>query len=272
MTSDPFELHVVGCGTANYHAVQQLCRSDRAPDVTRMTFTDYQRVGPENALTCPDYAGHEGQSKAAVLAVKAVEWMDGRLPQIEVYPFREEDLDWARILPERPDGGLAFVLAGLDDWTARLHVCDDVRLRRDACPASRAVIIQIGLDKGLASLAVFNNTWDSPCPACGLARLPNPEPCIALAANGDLLRGDLRTEAAEAGKVALDVIADLASRAPARGWLNTKTQVAVGGRAGAPSVLRQTRPCVAQAGCWGSHYSRGPTRWASSLEPLSAFL
>jgi molybdopterin/thiamine biosynthesis adenylyltransferase len=247
---NPIDLIFAGGGTVGCGVLEEVAASPAAEAVASVTAADRAPIRPENAVTCPHYAGHVGRAKAERLAELAREWLPGRPARSVVSAV--EDLDWSRLLGASPDAR-DVVVVGLDDWNARLAVAEDLRA------SDREVLVaQVGLERGSAQVFVTGNDPRDPCPACGLLVLPGSEPCVAYGAEGDLVRGDLRREVAAAGEVVAEVIADLARNGESGSRRSGKTYLFLDGNGG---VRRRTRRAAMRDGCPGPHAGAPPVRW-----------
>lgn len=257
-----YHLAVIGCGTVGVAVTRELTHAPTAPGIGCLTLVDGADIREVNAITCPEYAGHAGRPKSLRLAELGAEWLQRNLP-IRWLRAKVEALPWEQVIasPSAGDRGtLTVVIIGLDDWDSRLIVVEE--LRRFAPLAGGPVLaIQCGLDRDQAQVAVFGTSWDDPCPACGLSLLPSTEPCVALDAEGRLLRGALRREAhAAAALVAEIVAACLNGPHGLQAWVNTKTSL-LAKPPGSDTFLRSTHLGRHQPLCLGPHSPNGPLRW-----------
>jgi hypothetical protein len=220
---------------------------------------------PSGDRMCPQYRDHIGKHKCNCLARLAVEWFSPSRPRFSTMDCRVEALRWGRILDPTPlgEGRYVVVLAGLDNWGSRVLAMEDVRRHFSSQEASghKTAFIQIGLDRGQASIAVFGIGYDDPCPACGKQSLPEPEPCVYLGENGRLLRGNLRQEAQAAARQFCKIVEDLAEPSGQSTWLNRKANLTVDLSSGRGELI--TRPTEHQPDCLGPHSNVGPIRWTS---------
>lgn len=254
-----YHLLVAGCGTVGLACTSELAKTDSAPGIASLTLVDRCDIREPNAITCPPYAGHVGRPKSQRLAELASEWLPRSAP-IRWLRASVETMPWPQLLASLGDGAPLIAVAGLDDWDSRVTLVAD--LRRAAAEATmHAAIIQCGLDRGQAQVAVFSADWSDPCPACGLNVLPEPDACVAYDAAGQLLRGDLQREARAAAQLVAEIVADLLRPSAAgRGWTNTKTNLTAEA-GGANGFRRFTHTARRQPGCLGPHSPVGPLRW-----------
>jgi hypothetical protein len=265
----PWQLVVLGCGTVGYAVVRELGAGAAMEGLGRLILCDAAAIRPHNALTCPEYEGHVGEAKCDRLAELARDWLPG--VAVETIHGRVQQIVWEDTLDEAHDGliGRTFVVAGLDCWTSRMIVAEDLR-HHVARTGADVVHLQVGLDRDACQVCVYGTGWGDPCPACGIGALPATEPCIAYAGEG-LLRGDLRLEAGTAGRLVRRIIRDELGSPAARGyWINTKTNL----RADPPGGKRYvplTRAARARPGCRGPHGPETPMRADRVLEPLSLY-
>jgi len=264
----PWTLVACGCGTANYWAVGDLARRGPSSAPVRAAFCDRAEIREHNAVTCPLYT-KPGRRKCERLAELAGRWSRGKWA-VEAIHGSVERLPWDDILspPDAAPGHRTIVLVGLDRWPSRLAVAEGLRCA-SARTGAEAAMVQIGLDRGQAAVGVFGCRLSDPCPACGLATLPEPEPCVVLAAGGKLLRGNLHSEARAAGRLTRRIVCGLLGRSRALSWINTKSHL-IAARPGGRRYRRLTRPCRAMAGCMGPHAPAATIRWDDVLEPLTA--
>ena len=258
-----FHLVAAGCGTAGYHVMRKLCGDAMAAAIGSVACIDHAPVREANAITCPDYAGQIGRDKAVRLAELIAPAL--REPPL-VITRRVEEIDWPRLL--RVCQGSAakaadvLVIMGLDDWQSRLCLVEDVR-HAAVDYAGRIALVQVALDRGQAQVSTFGSDWADPCPACGLATLPRSEPCIALSADGELLRGDLRHEALAAAEFVLSLFSGRRDDSAQWRWLNTKTNLIQA--ADGSDFHAHTRPRVAMPSCWGPHAATTPLQLSTVL-------
>ena len=255
---------VCGCGTAGYWVTRSLVRPPTMELETCMVFCDRAEIREANVITCPEYAT-SGQPKSARLARLARRWshagIDARAVQGSV-----ERLAWNSILS---GVGKTLVIMGLDNWPSRLTVAEDVRRFCASRHGTYIPIIQIGLDCGQASVAVFGSDFDDPCPACGLPSLPDPEPCVLMTADGKLLRGNLHAEAQTAARFVGRITHDCLALNRVGRWINTKTNlILTREREQGPNVF--TRRCRKVRGCLGPHDRATPVRWSDLLDSITS--
>ncbi len=257
-------LILLGAGTVGYRCLEAVAESPVGRLVKRLIICDHAGIRQANATTCPLYAAHVGEAKCNRLSALALDWFGDSRPRITTQPCRVESLKWDSLLSPSGDGGrrCEIVLVGLDDWGSRLVACEDIRAHAASRAAAGPTLVQIGLDRGQASIAVFGSAYADPCPACGKRTLPVSEPCVVLAERGGLLRGDLRNEAVAAARQFSMIAEDLASPQPR--WLNRKANLVI--RADRCDVF--SRPAERQGTCFGPHAPVGPIRWAS--HPVNA--
>lgn len=255
-------LIIAGAGTVGYWTAKVFSESRLRGRIARITIADGSRIRPQNAVTCPGYARHAGRPKCERLAELARGWFGRRALRVSAVMGDVEELNWPGLLAADVQGGAALVIAGLDDWSSRLSVCGDIRAARG--PRPPALLVQIGLDRDRAALAVLGTSPRDPCPACGLSFLPETEPCVLLDEKRRPARGDLRSEARAAARLAARVAVGLPTLP--RRWLNTKTNLfrERGGR----GFGRFTRPARRTDGCIGPHSRSRPVRWEGVLESL----
>jgi len=252
----------LGCGTVGVACLRAVFRSPAASSLEALLVADRDRIHPNNAVTCPEFtADHRGRPKVDRMAELVGQWQKEPAFKTATFFGDAEDIDWRRVLAEdnrasRPE--LTVVLCGLDDWQSRLIVVEDLRTVGPIV-ATEIVCVQVGLDRDQAVVGVFANAWDSPCPACNLSHLPQPEPCIVFSENGRLLRGDLRREARAAAEIVARIVTDCVQGGSAD-WLNTKTTLAAFG-AETREFNVHTRPRVREPGCLGPHGEATPVRW-----------
>lgn len=254
-----------GCGTAGYWAARALVRQPLAASRMRMIFCDRVAIRENNAITCPEYTT-PGQPKCVRLAELAVRWSGVQLAADAVDSCVER-FRWEDILARTgASSHRAFAVVGLDNWPSRLAIAEDLR-RVCAAGAMSVPMIQVGLDRGQASIGVFGSRPCDPCPACGLASLPDGEPCVALTADRALLRGNLHAEADASGDFVRRIIDDCLMPAGLGRWVNTKTNLILIGT-GRKRIDGFTRPCRKAASCLGPHGPAAAIRWNGLLEPV----
>lgn len=262
-----WRLLVLGAGTVGCAGAMDLARSAAGARLAGVTVCDPARVRAASAVTCPPYAGYIGMYKCERLA--------DLLREAAAAPVRAlargvEDLPWAEVVPaeDAARGIRTVALAGLDRWTSRLIVAEDVR-RHAAATGADILHVQVGLDRDRAQVGVLGSRWDDPCPACGLASLPGPEPCVAFGEGGRLVRGNLWREMRAAARLVRRIVAEELGLAPARRrWINMKVSLTARrprGRRFAAFV----RPCRRVPGCVGPHEPRTPLRSDAILERLA---
>ena len=248
-----------GCGTAGYWIVHALVQSKVIAGLERIILCDRAVIREKNRLSCPGYKTH-GQSKSLRLAELGRRWSETDLV-FEAFEGYAEELPWDHIL--RSDEDSIFVLVGLDNWSSRLGVTEDLRVVQ---PQRDVPLIQVGLDRGQGSVAVFGSAWCDPCPACGLpSSLPEPEPCIAFGPGKQLLRGNLHREAQAAADFVRGIIEESFTPQGLARWLNTKTNIVLTEPHGEHMDLF-TRSCRKTAGCNGPHGPAVTVRWNEILE------
>ena len=264
--NDSWTLVACGCGTVNYWNLRALAGVNRVEQPSRVILCDSAQVRRQNAITCPGYAEVDGP-KCHGMAQLARERLP---PEVDIQPVygHVEQLEWDRILGDADVSGRrkTIVIVGLDRWTSRLAVVEDLRHHAASVPAS-VMLIQVGLDRAQASVAVFGCRYTDPCPVCGIDSLPGPEPCVVLTAENGLLRGNLRNEAKGAAGLVRQIIVDHVGPNGACGWLNTKTNLILS----SPGEQRQktfTRSCRMRADCFGPHSPAAPIRWDRRLEAV----
>lgn len=263
--SQGWRLLVCGCGTASYWVIDILGHRGLLSGLAHVALCDRAEIREQNAVTCPLYT-EVGRPKCDRLAELIRPWLPGETA-VETIHGNVEQIPWESHFPAA-DGACeqeTIVLVGLDRWASRLAVAEDLRRH---CGCGRTAMIQVGLDRGQAGVAVFGCRFADPCPACGLGTLPESEPCVVLGANNQLLRGNLHSEAAAAADVVRQVVADiLAGRAG--GWVNTKTNLVAAQPPGGGRYRRFTRRRRRVAGCLGPHSPATPIRWDGLLEPVT---
>jgi len=183
-----------------------------------------------------------------------------------------EQIQWEYILkPEEvAQGHKLIVVAGLDRWTSRMVLAEDLRHYKSRT-STDSLLIQVGIDRGRASVAVFGCSFSDPCPACGLHSLPDPEPCVVVTAEKKLLRGNLHSEARAAAVLVRQIINDhIRIKCPAF-WVNTKSNLTKSSsdKQEKQEYDRFTRSCHSFLGCFGPHKPKTPIRWDAILEPLN---
>lgn len=242
---------VLGAGTAGYWATRELCRRPVAGGSwRRLVLVDLAVVKATSGVTCPAYRHRLGRPKAEVLRDLASRWSQSRVPASALVGD-VRDLGWPDML-DGDAGVLNVVVVALDDWAARLAAVDDARRAAVKRRVDRLVFIQVGLDRGSAQVAVYGSRFEDACPACGLAALPQREPCVALTADGALVRGNLRGEARAAARLVRRIIAD--ELGPAGRWVNIKSQL----RAAADALGRRRYKTTSHVArrtprCLGAH-------------------
>jgi hypothetical protein len=259
-----------GAGAAAYGLLATAVEDVRvAQMLDKICVVDVDRVTQNNTITCPDFAGYEGEWKASVLARLSMCWL--KCAGVEVQPnmaigipSEVQAIDYASLLGEcrlQAARNLTLAVICLDDWEARIHVERSLRKTALDCPNADIVVLQISLDRNLAQVRVHGTDYTNACQVCGLDTIPEPEPCVmfqrpALVEHGDrtkvpeLVRGDLRAESRAAGRHACHVIAALAGM-DFGSWIDTKTQIVLEGdpRTYAKTTSRKRM----QAGCFGPH-------------------
>ena len=256
---------VCGCGTAGYWITRSLVHPPVTAGRMRMVFCDRAVIRNCNAVTCPEFTT-VGQPKCDRLAELARRWSRAGIDTVAVHGCVEQ-LEWDRLLGRKATPGhKAFAIVGLDNWTSRLAVAEDIRKCSAASSGASIAMVQIGLDRGQASIAVFGSDLDSPCPACGLPALPDPEPCVVLTPDRALLRGNLHSEAQAAAGLVRRIIDDLMTPNHGDRWVNTKTNLVLDGQ----RLDTFTRPCRMAQGCLGPHQPVASMRWNTLLDPVLA--
>jgi hypothetical protein len=255
---DRIGLVLCGCGTVGYWTAATLLGSGRAAGLAHVAAIDQAVIRAPNAITCPLYRGHAGRPKAARLA----EMIRGWRPALPVAGMvaAVEQLEWPRLaaLQRRAGAARIVVVVGLDRWQSRLTLVSDLR-EQTAGSAGGAVVAQVGIDRGRASLGVFGDRYDDPCPACGLSVLPETEPCTALDGRGRLQRGNLHKEARAAARWLRRLLGDCREELRPRRWINTKT-VLTADRGAAGGFRADRHGCRAVPGCGGPHGPAAPVR------------
>ena len=273
-----WNLVVAGCGTAGLAVACAVAHGAAAPSLKSATLIDCDVVEQHNRITCPEYAGYEGEPKASVLAGLLRQWLPGRV-ELRVLCRPVEQVDWADVLAPcngaaRPNAEpLTLIVMALDDWQSRLCVVEDVRLVANGKTSlgegefMTVPVIQVAVDRDQAQVSVFGSRWDDPCPACGLAALPQPEPCVLLGSDGRSLRGDLQREAKCAARLVVEIIHTAVHGNGLDRWLNTKTNlVAIG--PGGRRYRRYSRPRQPVRSCLGPHSPARPLHAEELLEDL----
>ena len=156
------------------------------------------------------------------------------------------------------------MLVGLDDWSARVAVAEDLRAAASACRW-----IQTGLARDEAQVFVYGAGAESPCPCCRPGTRSRP-PSRAWPGRGTASSSGETSgaKAQAAGRFAARVLGDLAGfdGAGGRRWMDTKTNLSAKGAGG--EFERFTRKCRARPGCLGPHGGAGPIRWDRELGPV----
>jgi len=249
---------VVGCGTADLAAVRALGASDLADGLDWAGLVDPSKIRDLNALTCPEYAGHQRKWKVDRLGELVREWFTTR--RVATFAQCLEEIDWEQLLePERKDGvpaGPLVALIGLDDWGSRLRLVES--LRHAARRRAGILPVQVALDRDQAQVTVLGNGWDEGCPACGIFPLPGSEPCVLLR-DRQLVRGDLQGEARAAAALVIEVVADYLAAGSGSRWIGTKTNLHRAPR-GSEQFARDTHPRDHVPGCQGPHGEATPLR------------
>ncbi len=256
-----------GCGTVGYHCGTRLAGSSLATSLEGVITIDRARISNNNAVSCPEYAGHVDEPKSRCLA-----GILGARAGVRVAAHVEdiEDADWPALVSpggavESESECLTVVIIGLDDWSARLSVIERLRQLAGAA-ATRLLPIQVGLDRGRAVVWVFDAyDWAAPCPACGMDRLPEPEPCILFDREHHLVRGDLRSEAAAAADLVCQIVGETLGGRTEPGWVGTKTELHAEA-AGGPYRRTTRRRRTMAPHCLGPHDPRGPVSWSHLVE------
>ncbi len=267
-----WSIHARGCGTvgcALARRIRSLLKRDLPHEVT---CADNAKIRQHNLITCPDWIDYLGWWKSDAMAAFLQEnpSLQGK---VESYPIAVEDEPWRDRLgaDELRRGDEFFVLIGLDDWSSRLVVTQDVRQRASEAgdgAAEQVLLIQIGLDRGKAHVFAFGADWDSPCPACWLpSGLPMREPCVVFSSEGGLLRGNLQREAQAAADLALQIIGDHRLGNTER-WRNTKTHLTLSGS----RVRTRTRKVARMPNCQGPHAKETPISWKGVLPSLEGVI
>jgi len=260
-----WDLAVCGCGTVGYWMVSELAKCDTCTLPERLFLFDSARIRKDNSITCPEYVGHAGQLKCRRLAELVNTWLSGR---IDVVPFytRVEQIQWNSVIRI---GQVAhtIVLVGLDSWPSRMAVAEDLR-HLVAKTSMDILAIQVGLDRGQASIAVYGCQFNDPCPACGLLCLPGGEPCVAWTVDNKLLRGNLHSEAKAAAGIVHSILTDLCRPDGKQSWLNTKINLVMSSLSG-KGYLQFARPCSMATDCLGPHTAKTPIRWDMALGTIT---
>jgi len=244
--------------------VNALTKSLFVNQLAELLICDKARIRKTNTITCPLYADHVGEYKSECLTHLARQGL-GKHTAIKAHSLVSwiEKLDWYDLLDSRTDeGGHIVVLVGLDNWSGRLSVTQDIRAYAAARPnwAERITQIQIGIDRCQASVSVFGSSFAQVCPACGKAQpLPTPEPCACFNERRELVRGTLLPEASSAAQAACYLIGAILSGQRAA-WINTKTNL-VGHESDPCLSPKLTRVCQSTPGCLGAHTPVSPLRW-----------
>jgi hypothetical protein len=260
-------LVVCGCGTANYWIVYTLVRSGCSEGLARLILCDSALIRKKNEITCPAYK-HAGRPKSYMLTELVQQWLSTRV-DIRAMHGCVEQIQWEYILkPEEvAQGHKLIVVAGLDRWTSRMVLAEDLRHYKSRTLAD-PLLIQVGLDRRQASVAVFGCSFSDPCPACGLGSLPDPEPCVVVTAEEKLLRGNLHSEASAAAVLVRQIISDhIRVKCPSV-WINTKSNLTKSS-SDKQKYDRFTRSSQMVPGCYGPHKAATPIRWDLMLEPLN---
>jgi hypothetical protein len=178
-----------------------------------------------------------------------------------------EQFPWNRLISD--DDAMTFAVVGLDNWPSRLAVAEDLRNLCAGGSPTTLPMIQIGLDRGQASIGTFGSEVSDPCPACGLAFLPDSEPCVVLNADQELVRGNLRAEVQAAAQWVRRIITDcLEPDQPGR-LLNTRTNLVLTDES-REHVDVLTRPCRKAPACLGPHEGTTSIRWNELLDPMTS--
>ena len=263
MLFEAWTLVIVGCGTVGYWAARNLCRSPLASALGRAVMVDHDEVSDTNAYSCPNYRGRSGLLKPHVLGrLMAGPW---GLAHVELLPLchEVERVDWAQLIDQAD--GLVCVLMGLDNWDARVRAVRDVRNALVDRPDADVLTIMCAVDRSLAQVSVFGMGFGDLCPACGLASLPHPEPCILFNAQGELVRGNLRREARAAAQLASEIIASHLADGGSQ-WTNTKSNLTLAPHSG-QVIHRMTRQRTRSKPCFGAH--EAPINWRDVI-PIRA--
>ena len=256
-----------GCGTVSYWTVQTLLRSGSIEGLTRLVLCDRARIREHNSITCPAYT-QVGRPKSDRLAELSCQWSTNQNVEIRAIHGYVEQIQWDDIVPapENSRGSKLVVLVALDNWESRLTVAEDLR-HYSASTSTEVIMIQVGLDRGQASIAVLGCRFSDPCPACGLLSLPAPEPCVLLNVENELLRGDLHLESKAAAGLVEQIIIDSLGSSKLRSLINTKTNLT---KISSGDYERFTRSCQMVRDCLGPHTPATPIRWDKVMAPIGA--
>jgi len=260
-----WDLIMLGSGTAGYWAANLLLRRPAGSGPRRLVLVDRSPVKPNSLITCPEYRGHVGEPKCAVLARLASSWAATTTlqPVIESVFADVRALDWPGILSASACAPLVLAVVALDDWAARLGAIEDAR-RAALGGRARLLFVQVGLDRDQAQLAVYGQSLDDPCPACGMSCLPQTEPCVVLTSRGTLLRGDLHAEACAAARLLRRIVRVELIRPGT--WLNVKANLhAAADNAGRQRWSIRIHRAARAAGCFGAHDAAPPVAWPAMV-------
>lgn len=267
---DAIDLLSFGAGAAAYGLAETISQDVRlARTLDSICVIDFERVGPNNFITCPNFAGHEGEWKACVLTRHWVRWL--RRAGVEMpphkaigIPSRVQAVDYASLLAQRrlrTKNRLVIGSITLDDWEAKIHAERSLRRAAIDCDSTDIVVLQISLDRNLAQVRLHGTGYKNVCQVCGLDTIPEREPCVLFrraesarhagdsdAENAELVRGDLRAESHAAGRHACHVI-DALLDGNLDSWIDTKTRIYL--QEG--TITKTTSRRRKQPDCFGPH-------------------
>lgn len=182
-----------GLGTVGHAIAQRICGTPSLLNtISAWLLVDCALIKSQSHITCPAYAGGEGTPKVDRARELIDEWAGENAPPVRAVHQRVECVHWRDLLNSLPAAEGTVVAMGLDDWNARMVVCEDLRALSGGADM---LTISGGIDRDVASVETYGMRWSDPCPSCGITTLPGSTPCIALTQSGQLLRGDLRREA-----------------------------------------------------------------------------
>ena len=238
-----------GLGTFGYACAETLVDSPLRPFIRWWGFTDCDVIDEEgrNALSCHGYRACGGMRKTDRMAsLLATQW---GIPADLLHPLPGpglvEQIPWQKLAGE-VDAAVLAILAGLDDFTARLVLTQDARQAN--WDIERTLLVG-GLGDGMASLEIYDAAdREAPCVACGFNSLPShTEPCTRLTEQGRLRV--LRREAVACAVQAVRALEDIVLRGGRRHWLSTRSHIVLDPQPG----RTWTRAVSRTHGCLGAH-------------------
>jgi hypothetical protein len=265
-----WSLFLQGAGTVGYRIAYEVATSSLADFLERVVICDKADIRPCNAITCPEYEQRKGP-KSLILAGLMSRWMGRR--KVPITPFNDDvgRLPWRELIyegqvPRGTEPGQIIVAQGLDDWASRLIATQELReAMHDDPNADNVAIIQVGVDKNLASLAMYDCDFSQPCACCQVpGALPQKQACTALNAKGQPARGDLHAEAGAAARfVVKNMIASRLEPSERKRWMLQMIQLFRSHSTDAEFEMLELE-CELDPDCVGPHELVAPVFWETS--------